>query len=315
MGLVPRGHEVFEVISRYDDLLAIEGREEYEPGDTLALIVPFLVYHGIAATDIRRVSDRAYLVPGAKELVANLLQRDWRVHIVSTSYEQHALNIASKLGLRPESVDCTAFPLDALAGRLTEEELRVVGEAEQYILAELCHDDLGSGTKDHLIKPYLDWFYWERLRRSGLGVANKTIEVVGGRRKVWAIERIAVRHRLGLRDVVFVGDSITDAQAARCIEASGGLSIAFNANAYVLPYATVGVASTSLSDIAAVLQAWARGGRTEVKRNLTGRARRPGRGVMRRDWLVGKSRRALATVLKAHAEARQLVRRQAAKLG
>jgi len=41
MGLIPDGHRLFEVISRYDDLLTLEGREDYEPGDTLRLIVPW----------------------------------------------------------------------------------------------------------------------------------------------------------------------------------------------------------------------------------------------------------------------------------
>ena len=63
MGLLPNGHKIFEVISRYDDLLALEGREEYEPGDTLALIVPFLVYHGITEQDVKRVSE----TPAAEE--------------------------------------------------------------------------------------------------------------------------------------------------------------------------------------------------------------------------------------------------------
>ena len=48
MGLVPGGHEVFRAISRYDDILALAGRPGYEPGDTLALIVPFLLYHRLS---------------------------------------------------------------------------------------------------------------------------------------------------------------------------------------------------------------------------------------------------------------------------
>jgi energy-converting hydrogenase A subunit R len=47
MKLFPDGGQVFEVISRYDDLRALEGRDDYDPGDTLALIIPFLIHHGI----------------------------------------------------------------------------------------------------------------------------------------------------------------------------------------------------------------------------------------------------------------------------
>ena len=48
MRLFPNGGKIFEVISRYDDLLTLEEREDYEPGDTLALIVPFLLLHNIS---------------------------------------------------------------------------------------------------------------------------------------------------------------------------------------------------------------------------------------------------------------------------
>ena len=47
LGLVPNGHKIFEVISKYDDILALENRPNYEAGDTLSLIAPFLVAHRI----------------------------------------------------------------------------------------------------------------------------------------------------------------------------------------------------------------------------------------------------------------------------
>ena len=38
MKLFPSGGKIFEVISRYDDLLTLEGRADYEPGDCVARI-------------------------------------------------------------------------------------------------------------------------------------------------------------------------------------------------------------------------------------------------------------------------------------
>jgi len=52
MNLIPDGEKIFEVISHYDDILTMEGRKDYEPGDTLALIVPFLILHHIHERDI-----------------------------------------------------------------------------------------------------------------------------------------------------------------------------------------------------------------------------------------------------------------------
>ena len=39
MKLFPGGDRVFEVLSRYDDLLTLTERPDYEPGDTVALIL------------------------------------------------------------------------------------------------------------------------------------------------------------------------------------------------------------------------------------------------------------------------------------
>ena len=55
LALAENGHKIFEVISRYDDILTLESREDYEPGDTLKLIVPFLIYRGISENEIREV--------------------------------------------------------------------------------------------------------------------------------------------------------------------------------------------------------------------------------------------------------------------
>jgi len=52
MKLFPNGDKIFEVISRYDDLLTLEEREDYEPGDTLSLIVPFLALHNISEDNL-----------------------------------------------------------------------------------------------------------------------------------------------------------------------------------------------------------------------------------------------------------------------
>lgn len=315
MAEIPSGKKIFEVISRYDDILALEGRVGYEPGDTLALIVPFLVYHGITDEDIRRVSNRAYLVEGAIELLPSLMKRGWNTYIISTSYKQHALNIAKQLGIAESAVACTQFPLKRITEGVNKEELTLLSEVESHIVERLYYDELSSGTRDRMIKSYLDGFYWERLARTSIGTPNKCIEVMGGRRKVLAIEKIARANDIYLKDVVFVGDSITDAQGARLIEAAGGLVIAFNANAFVLPYATVGVASKSLADIGPVLDAWSTGGRENVKKvaDLAPRPRR--RTGPYYQWLVGISKTRLASILRIHQRIRKLVRTQAAKLG
>ena len=315
MGLIPNGHKLFEVISRYDDLLTLEGREDYEPGDTLKLIIPFLLCHEISEGDIRKVSDRAGLVRGAAGLIARLKTEGWDIYIVSTSYEQHAHNIARQLGIGKENVFCTSFPLDDLRQVLKGEELSLLAERERYIASELYGEELGEGRRDHLIKPYLDRFYWWELSETRAGHAIAKVDVLGGRRKVWAMERIAREVGAYLEDICFVGDSITDGQAAKVIENSGGLAVAFNANAFVLPYATVGLATIDLLHLESILGAWQEGGRRKVKLLVEGMPRPAIDEGPYYHWLVGRSEGEMEGILAIHRKLRRMVREEAGKLG
>jgi energy-converting hydrogenase A subunit R len=122
MRLFPNGDRVFEVISRYDDLLTLDEKPGYEPGDTLALIVPFLVLHGIKEADIARLAAEATLVPGALDLVSWLCTDDWRVFCITTTYEQYAMHITHKLGIFAHNVACTPFPLGFQFCSVTRDE-------------------------------------------------------------------------------------------------------------------------------------------------------------------------------------------------
>ena len=137
MKLFPNGDKIFEVISRYDDLLALEGREGYEPGDTLALIVPFLVLHDISEKDIAVLATKASLTDGAAELVSWLQSRSWRVFCISTSYERYAIHVTHKLGIYAHNVACTPFPLDKFRATLHEEDSALLQQVEQDILFSL----------------------------------------------------------------------------------------------------------------------------------------------------------------------------------
>ena len=289
MGLVDKGHQAFAVISRYDDLLTLEGREEYEPGDTLKLILPFLVLHGITAEDIENVSKAARLVAGAWELVSTLVGDGWRVHVISTSYQQHALRIAGELRIPEPDVACTQLDLSQLASRAGQTDLGFVREAWDYLLRigeGLSLEEIADGAVDARIRPELDEFYWETMPHTALGEALRAVEVVGGRRKVGALERFC--HGIGayLGQVAVVGDSITDFQMLKAVEAAGGLSIVFNGNRYALPFGTVGVASVSLLNLLPVLETWLSQGREALRKAVLSSGLSPQDGEAAYHWLV-----------------------------
>jgi len=305
MKLFPNGGQVFEVISRYDDLLALEGREGYEPGDTLALIVPFLVHHGIADEDISGLTERATIVAGARELIMSM--KDWQVFCISTSYEQYASCIIQRVGILSDNLACTQFPIERYRSLAREKDLAKIAEIEQEILALKPGDD-------ESMKKRLDRFFWVELPQTSLGIALREVKPMGGRRKVEALKGFAQAHGQSLAQVVVVGDSITDARMLETVNSAGGLAIAFNANEYALPYATVGLASINIGDLKIALDAWEEGGRNAVERVIRENYRDSGKGDRQNyQWLMGHSD--LAEPLRIHKRIRRLVREEAGKLG
>ena len=109
MKLFPNGDRVFEVINRYDDLLALEEREGSEPGDTLALIVPFLVLNNISTDDITSLAAKAFFTDGAEKLISWLQFKNWRVFCIATAYEQYAIHITRKLGIYAHNLASTSL--------------------------------------------------------------------------------------------------------------------------------------------------------------------------------------------------------------
>jgi energy-converting hydrogenase A subunit R len=305
MGLVDRGHEIFEVISRYDDLLALEGRKNYEAGDTLALIAPFLVYHEIKEEEIRKVSDTAKLVLGANELISKLKDEEWKVYIISTSYEQHAYNIGNKVGVDKTNIRCTRFPLDEHRKSLQSEDFSLIEGVESDILKRLY-----PPTDDAEIKRTLDDFFFKDLPKTKLGEVIADINVVGGQRKVDAASNISKGLGKNLSDLVVVGDSITDLKMLKTVNEKGGLSIVFNGNAFAIPYATISLATTNMMNIAPILEQWEIGGKEAVE----------GRFKHEKDdgdpylhLLAGRD--SYDDIIDIHKKVRNIVRGKAGKLG
>ena len=308
MKLFPNGDRVFEVVSRYDDLLTLEEREDYEPGDTLALIMPFLVLHNITEADIARLAAEARLTGGAEKLVAWLQYKIWRVFCITTTYEQYADHLTHRLGIFTHNVASTSFPLDKLHGTLSKEDYKLLEKAEQDILT------MQPVADDDRIKRSLDNFFWQKLPATNLGIATKEIKPVGGQRKVTALNRFADKYGQPLSSWVVVGNAITDYWMLQAVEQAGGLAIAFNANEYALPYATMSLASTSINDLAEVLEAWPKGHRGGVEKIVKQKEKIGGtgdRGYFH--WLSG--RKDIDDVIETHKRIRRLVREGTGKPG
>jgi len=293
----------------------LANKEGYEPGDTLKLQVPFLVEAGVTEEDLRTVSAKAGLVPGIRELFS---EKDlFSIWIISTSYRQHAFSIAKRVGLATTQVYCTEFPLDRFVERAGKKDFSLIRKVRKKIV-ELYNEDLTSGVNDVTIQELLDPFFWETLPKTRIGRMIAEMEVMGGRRKVRALEEAL--HASGkhyLSEAFVVVDSITDFRMAQTVEAAGGIALAWNANWFVIPYASCGVAAVSALAVKPLLHAWRAGGRAAIKEMIENipESRKSKEGPYYH-WLVGKDQAYLKEVLKIHKRLRIICRGlETAKLG
>lgn len=307
MKRIPNGDQIFEVISRYDDLRAFKRKKGYEPGDTLALIVPFLIYHDISEDDMREASEKATLVDGAHDLVAKLIDEGWWIGDITTCYEQYGYPITQRIGIPSQNVACTRLRLDPYRRAFRKEELSEIRQLEKDILAMRPVED------DKDINKRLDSFYWSKTANVNVRKAVKMVKPLGGWRKVEVLRTFTKINQLSMDKVVVVGDSITDCRMLETVNKAGGLAVAFNANEYALPYSTMGLASTNISDLYIALEAWERGGRRAVEQVVRKKEKAggsDGRGYFH--WLDGRD---VTSALEIHKHIRRLVREEAAKLG
>ncbi len=312
---VPDGDKLFPVLSRYDDILALANKEEYEPGDTLKLLTPFLVEAGVTEEDLRTISAKAGLVPGIRELFSG--EESFSIWIISTSYKQHAFSIAERIGLATSRVYCTEFPLDRFLREISEKNLSLVRQVREKIIG-LYNEDLELGVNDTPIQELLDPFFWGKLPQTKLGRMMAKMRVMGGRRKVRALEEAL--HTSGkhhLSEAFIVVDSITDFRMAQAVEAAGGIALAWNANWFVIPYAGCGVAAVNALTVKPLFHAWRAGGRAAVQEIIEDmpEPEDPNTGPYYH-WLAGRDQSFLKEVLSIHKRLRIICRGvEAAKLG
>jgi energy-converting hydrogenase A subunit R len=251
------GAFIFEVISRYDDVLSLERREGYEPGDTLALIVPFLLTHGITEADIRKVSARAKIIEGAEDLFERLQAENWDIYIISTSYEQHAYNIGHQLGVPEDHIICTKLDLVKKKQELHESAFALLKEAYEQILE--LYSDLENTER---IVTHLDGLFFRQLPALGYDIFST--RVIGGERKAEAIRAIAQKKGMAVGGMIAVGDSITDYKMLNEVAAHGGIAVVFNGNQYAVPYGNIGLASVDIRLLYLVCEAFEQGGKSAV---------------------------------------------------
>lgn len=333
---------LFPVLSFYDDYLAEVGTEGYQAGDTLALIVPHLLAHGVTDEDITNEAKDAKVCLGVEEYIANLKRDGWNIRIISTAYSQLWKLVGKHIDIPMKDIACTTLELTTLRQRFVQNGFSdVVKTVEKDILGliPLAHEAMqevdsgkpivqtfeGNAKFSPLLKT-LNNFYWGSLEKMGYKTLE-VVKVVGGKRKVEAAQKFAQEIGVNFSDIAYVGDSITDDLMHAKLSSEGGLPIAINGNNYALRNASVAVATEDMRKLRPILNAWQMGGLEQVRRfvqlhgTISSRTKEgtpisENGSSVHYDLIDSSDQESFRKVLGIHKESRKLVRGAAtARLG
>ncbi|MEM2911089.1 MAG: HAD hydrolase family protein [Candidatus Bathyarchaeia archaeon] len=246
---VPNGDRLFTVVSRYDDVLAdVLKRPGYKAGDTLKLILPFLKAHDVTDREMQSFSAKSLiLITNVKETLRHI-GKMVPAFIVSTSYEHYIRALCLALNFPYENTYCTKVSIDKY--ELSQEEKNRLRELAEEI-SEMPIIEIPYGAKGLEDFPEehqkavqrLDEVFWKEIANMKIGEIYREVNPIGGREKAEAVKHIAQNLGIGLEDVMYVGDSITDVEAFNLVKVNGGLTVSFNGNRYAIKNSDVAVLS------------------------------------------------------------------------
>jgi predicted HAD superfamily phosphohydrolase len=272
MNLFPGGDKVLAVISRYTQLLALEKRKGYEPGDIFVKILPFLLLHHIQEDHLTELAYKATFTSGAANLISQLEYDSWKIFCLTAAYEPYALHITQKLGIYAQRVSCTPLSLSELYPLTGKSEMGLISQVEKEILTLIPENDAV------LIKHKLDAFYDQQLAQTSIADYLNRLQSVGGKRKLDALANISARFAQPLSNWVVVGHTQEDSLCLQAVETAKGLAIAFNAAEDVLSGSTLSLASVNIGDLQDLLKAWQKDGRKAAENLVKEKERIGGRG-------------------------------------
>lgn len=269
----------FDIVSMWVAHDTEKNHPVFEPGDTLALIVPHLLVHGVTDQDMYFEAKSVTVAPGIADHIKAMKNSFSRVGIVSTAYEHLAKFYGPQVGIRDSDIASTKISLNDLRNEfISGSVIRAVLNAEDALknlkeVVEVAINDFREGMSLNEIfgrdstKPIDDVLcelYFSRLPRFDYP-ATDIVKVTGGDRKVDRIKEVVKEENAHLEDVVYVGDSITDDKAHQFVKENGGLSIAVNGDEFAIRNANVAIATEDMRGIKQITDAWQSGGLEKVR--------------------------------------------------
>jgi energy-converting hydrogenase A subunit R len=277
--VVPQGAEFFKRVSLYDDYLAeVINMPGYRSGDTLRLVLPFMMAHGLTSETMRSFSKEDILVvPGADRVLRGIAELG-PAYIISTSYCQYVHAVCEAIGFPVTQTFCTRVDLDDFGIPLSEVKAvqSLVGRVLDRDPIDIPHGATGPDDltpADQVTIMDLDTIFWDELPALSVYGIVEEVRPVGGPEKAVSIRRAADREGVDLSNVIYVGDSITDVEAFRTVRREGGLAVSFNGNRWAVKEADLAIVSPRADPVLPLAEAFLAGGRASVEgRDWTGGA-------------------------------------------
>jgi len=246
---IPDGGKFFAKLSKYDDLLAdIDKKHGYKAGDTLRLILPFLKAYGVTDSIIQEYSAQNILIVPGADVALKHINSFMPVFIISTSYRPYINSLCDVVGFPVKNTFCTEVSLDKY--ELPDSEIRYLKELHDEILklpeidipaSAHKRKDLDNGTIKCAER--LDQIFWNEFNMMVSKKMLDEVNPIGGFEKANAIRKSCNITDVQLSEVMYAGDSITDADAMKLVSESGGIAISFNGNRYAMQSADVACTS------------------------------------------------------------------------
>jgi energy-converting hydrogenase A subunit R len=244
---VPNGDKLFALISKYDDVLAdVLKKPSYSAGSTLKLILPFLKAYDVTDRQMEEFSaQNLILIANSKDTLQHV-RAVASAFIVSTSYEHYIKALCKALDFPYENTYCTKLSIDKYF--ITEQEKRRLREVAREIaqmpmitITPTAKHMKDFSSKDQETIRRLDTLFWSEIAGMSLGRVFSDVITVGGSQKAEAVKDAVEGLRAQLSDAMYVGDSITDAEAFKLVRNNGGLTVSFNGNQYAVKNAEIAV--------------------------------------------------------------------------
>ncbi|MEM3003726.1 MAG: hypothetical protein QXK96_00305, partial [Candidatus Bathyarchaeia archaeon] len=209
------------------------------------------------------------LVKGAEDTLS-LIAKSMASFIVSTSYEYYVKSLCKITGFPEENVYCTRLDLDRFKMPEWESEklrdwTRRLVKLSPPTIPPNAKTILDLAAEDRETIAFLDEIFWSEMERMVAGDILREVRPIGGSEKVESVRDIIDKCDVSAAEVIYFGDSITDAEPLKYVRENGGLAVSFNGNEYAVREAELAVLSDHTIVIGILALAFQKGGIDAVR--------------------------------------------------